>query len=101
MSGNQKIILFVVVVVLGLLAMGCHWLRSKTLLKEWARANGYELVQMRINWSQPGPFLFRSRRQEVYQIKVRDQRGRLRRGWAKCGGYWFGFLVNKVEVIWD
>lgn len=101
MSRDTKII--IALVALGWVALSTtwHWFRSRFLLKQWARAHGYELVKMSINWSKFGPFLFASQRQEVYQIKVRDRRGRERRGWAKCGGYWLGFLANKVEVKWD
>src|SRR5207244_6636738 len=73
--------------------------RSRFLLKQWARAHGYELVQMSIPWFQFCPF-WMSKHQEAYQIRVRDHRGRKRRAWAKCGGYFLGFLVNKVEVVW-
>jgi hypothetical protein len=94
-------------IIIALLAVGWvafstvrHWFRSKFLVKQWARANGFELVQMTIPWFKLNPFLS-SRRQEVYQIRVRDHRGRERRGWAKCGGYFRGFLIDKVEVKWD
>ncbi len=101
MSGNTKIIILLVALCWVALFTTWHWFRSRVLLKQWARANGCELVQMSINWFKFSPFVFGSKRQEVYQIRVRDHRGRERSGWAKCGGYWLGFLVNKVEVIWD
>ena len=99
MSSETKII--IVLVALGWVALSItwHWIRSRFLLKQWAKANGYELVKMSIPWSTVGPFLA-SKRQEVYQIRVRDQRSQERSGWAKCGGFWLGFLVDKVEVEW-
>jgi len=93
-------------IVIILLAMGWvafsiawHWFRSRFLLRQWAKANGFELVKMSIPWTTIGPFLA-SKRQEVYQIRVRDRQGRERSGWAKCGGYFLGFIVDKVEVEW-
>lgn len=101
MGNDTKIIIFLVVLCWVALSTTWHWFRSRFLLKQWARANGYELVQMNINWFKFSPFLFASKSQEVYQIRVRDYGGRERSGWAKCGGYFLGFLVNKVEVVWD
>jgi hypothetical protein len=100
MSSDTKIIIFLVVVCWVALSTTWHWFRSRFLLKQWARANGFELVQMSIPWFKFNPF-WASKRQEVYQIRVRDHRGRERSGWAKCGGFWLGFLVDKVEVEWD
>ena len=74
-----------------------HCLRSKSLLRQWAKTNGYELVDMRIPWFTTSPVIA-SRHQEVYQIIVRDARGQERCGWARCGGFWLGFLVDKLEV---
>jgi hypothetical protein len=98
--GSTKVTIFLVVLCSVALSTTWHWFRSRFLLKQWASANGFELVQMSINWYKFGPFLG-SKRQEVYQIKVRDHKGRERSGWAKCGGYFLGLLVNEVEVIWD
>ena len=99
MISEKNIIIGLVVVCWVALSTTCHWFRSKFLLKQWAKANGYELVSMRIPWFKSSPFWI-SKRQEAYQICVRDHRGRERRAWAKCGGYFLGFLVNKVEVVW-
>jgi hypothetical protein len=98
--GSSKVVMFLVVLCFVAFSTTWHWFRSRFLLKQWARANGFELVQMSINWFKFSPF-WGSNRQEVYQIRVRDHRGRERSGWAKCGGYFLGFLVNKIEVIWD
>lgn len=81
-----------------------HWFRSKSLLQEWAKKNGLVLIKMNLNlfnFRIFSPFLFVSKHQEVLRIRVRDHNGRERNGWAKCGGFWLGFLVNKVEVEWD
>jgi hypothetical protein len=101
MSGNPKIIIFLVVLCWVALSSIWHWLRSRFLLKKWASANGYELVKMNLNLFSISPFVFISSRQEVYHVRVRDHKGRERSGWAKCGGFWLGFLVNKIEVEWD
>jgi hypothetical protein len=51
-------------------------------------------------WFKFDPFYI-SKNQKAHEIRVGDPRGRDGRGWAKCGGYFLGFLVNKVEVAWD
>ena len=101
MSGHTKVIILVVALCWVALSITWHWFRSRFLLKKWAEANGYELVKMDMNWFGIAPFVFISRRQEVYRIRVRDHSGRERSGWAKCGGFWLGFVVDKVEVAWN
>ncbi len=92
----------IVLVVVGWVAFSTtwHWIRSKVLVSRWARVNGFELVKVSIPWFRVSPFRT-SKHQDVYEIRVRDHRGRERHGWAKCGGFFLGFLVDKVEVKWD
>jgi hypothetical protein len=103
MRDNPKTFIILLLVALCWVALSTtwHWFRSRFLLKQWAKANGFELVQMSIPWFKFSPFIFASKRQGVYQIRVRDHRGRERSGWAKCGSFWLGFLVDKVKVEWD
>lgn len=101
MSTNTKVIIVLVAFCWVAFSSVWHWFRSKFLLEKWAKANGFKLVKMKLNLFSFSPFLFTSDRQEVYHIRVRDHSGRERSGWAKCGGFWLGFLVNKVEVEWD
>ena len=100
MISEKNIVIVSVAVCWVALSTTWHWVRSRYLLKQWATANGFELVQMRMPWFKCRPF-WTSKHQGVYQIRVRDRRGRERRGWAKCGGYFLGFLVDQVEVVWD
>ncbi len=100
MSGDTKIIIVLVAVCWVALTCTWHWFRSRSLLKKWANENGFELVRMNQKKLYKSPFVS-SRHQEVFHIRVRDNKGRERSGWAKCGGYFLGFLVNKVEVTLD
>jgi hypothetical protein len=99
MSSDRMII--IVLLALGWLVLSktFHWFRSRFLLEQWARSNGFELLKMSIPWFKSTPF-YTSNRQEVYQIIVRDHSGQERSGWARCGGFWLGFLANEVEVKW-
>lgn len=75
MSGDEMIIILLVAFGGVTLSATWHWLRSRFLLKEWARANGFELLRMNSNWFKSGPFVA-SKRQEIYHIRVRDRGGR-------------------------
>jgi hypothetical protein len=101
MFSEKNIIIALLAVAWVTFSTTWHWFRSRFLLSRWARANGFELVRVKIPWFKFSPFLFASKYQEVYEIRVRDHRGRERRGWAKCGGFFVGFLVDNVEVKWD
>jgi hypothetical protein len=100
MSTNAKIVIVLAALCWVALSSAWHWIRSKYILEKWAKANGFKLLRMKQNWFTISPFLT-SKRQETFRISVRDHRGRERKGWAKCGGFFLGFLVDKVEVEWD
>jgi|APCry1669193128_1035447.scaffolds.fasta_scaffold55349_2 hypothetical protein len=100
MSSKTNIIIVLVAIGWVVFNIAWHWFRSKLLLQQWAKANGFELVKMSVPWFTISPFLA-SKRQGVYWITARDHSGREHIGYAKCGGFWLGFLVDKVEVEWD
>jgi hypothetical protein len=76
--------------------------RSRTLLRRWAIANRYELLQVETRNLRRGPFFQRSsKHQAVCFITVRDQDGRERSGWLCLGDYWTGLFSDKSEVIWE
>jgi hypothetical protein len=78
--------------------------RSKVILKNWADANGFEIVEKKQRYMFTGPFKFwtNSRNQVVYVFRVRDREGHEQSGWARCGGFWGGvFFSDKIEIRWD
>ena len=82
------------------------WLVSlgRVSLGKWADANGYELLSAELRWFAKGPYFAIwkcSRTQFVFRIKVSDTNGYSRTGWARCGSYWGGVFVNRVDVTWD
>src|SRR5580658_6870631 len=76
--------------------------RADTILWNWARKNGFELVHSERCFFTGGfnP-LMTSRNQVVYFVKVRDQDQRERSGWVRCGS-WAGFIFfsDEAEVKW-
>ena len=82
---------------------GLYWqyIRSRSLLENWARQNNLELVQHEQRFLRRGPFFWTSSKgQTVFFVAVRDRQGQTRYGWVRCGGWWFGLLTRKTEVRW-
>jgi hypothetical protein len=78
--------------------------RSKAILRKWADANGFEILQKKVRWFYFGPFewLTTGRSQIIYSFTARDRQGDQRSGWARCGSYWGGiFFSDKIEIRWD
>jgi hypothetical protein len=76
--------------------------RSGSLLSEWAAQNGYRIIHEEYRYLRKGPFFWTtSKGQTVYYVVVLDSAGNKRRGWVRCGSWWFGLLSDKVEVRWD
>ena len=96
----EIVLVFVLLAILAP-ALYIHITRSKTLLKRWAKENGYEFTHVEHRMFRKGPFVFSSRGQSVYRVEVRDEQGQVRKGWVRCGSWWAGVLGDQVEVRWD
>ena len=78
-----------------------HFSRSRSILEQWAESNGYEIVSSEHRFL-GGPFWWRkSKGQEVYYVTIRTPDGQLKRGWVRCGGWFWGIFTNKADVEWD
>ena len=72
------------------------------ILENWAAANGLELLSRENCWFFKGPYFLRSTRgQQVFKFQVKDREGRIRTGYARCGGFWFGTLSDAIDVTWE
>ena len=102
---QNLLVLFVFGLSLTVIILTTLWFfkRSATILERWAARNGYELLESKINWFNQGPFFWSSSKgQVVYYVQVLNrQTGRTRRGWVRCGSYWWGLSSDKAEVRWD
>src|SRR5262245_52480056 len=79
-----------------------YYSRSRELLEVWAKQNGFRLLQSERRCLLRGPFLWgSSKNQTVYRVKIRDEAGRIRSGWVRCGGWCLGLFSDQVEVRWD
>src|SRR5258708_37421232 len=72
-------------------------LRSQFMLKEWGKANGFEILFHEERWVLKQATLGQS----VFRVTVRDSAGRRRSGYAHCGLRWLGLLPDNVVVRWD
>jgi hypothetical protein len=72
-------------------------LRSKYMLKEWGRSNGFEILSHEERWH----FKHAARGKSVFRVTVLDSVGRRRSGYAQCGLRWLGLLPDNVVVRWD
>ncbi|MBI3857289.1 MAG: hypothetical protein HY293_16505 [Planctomycetes bacterium] len=78
------------------------FLLGPAMLERWAKANGFEIASSEDCWFFKGPYFWSATRgQKVYRISVRDRNGKLRSGYACCGGYLLGTLSDHVDVTWD
>lgn len=87
------------------LALGAvYWThrRGQAILKKWAEEEGVHIVTFeRVFFSGGFSAFSTSRNQVVYSIVVRDQNGRERKGWVRCGSFWNGVWgSDEAEVKW-
>lgn len=75
-------------------------LRAEKLLAEWTAKEGCVLLECRRSFFDKGPFMPISKA-VVYRVKARSPEGKIRSGWVRCGGWFFGVSSDETAVIWD
>jgi hypothetical protein len=94
--------LVLVFIVLALGLMAWHFTRAREILNRWAQANSHEILTAELRLLRLGPFFWTtSRGQTVYNVTVRTPNGQERRGWVRCGGWFWGMFSDHAEVRWD
>jgi hypothetical protein len=102
LRGDGSPLFLLVVIPIAIVSIVLHFTRSTTMLDRWAAANGLRLVTKEYRWLVKGPFFWRSgKNQAVYRITAQDAHGQTFSGFARCGGWFFGMLSDRVEVRWD
>jgi hypothetical protein len=71
--------------------------RTKSMLQEWGKSNGFEILshEERIT------FTPESIGRSIYRLTVRDTAGRRRSGTARCETRLLGLLPEEIAVQWD
>jgi hypothetical protein len=89
---------------IGVFVIYLHYSRSKRVLQKWADSNKFEILQFETRSFSTGQFKWWqiSRGQHLYFVRVRDEAGIERSGWARCGSFFGGVLFSdEVEVRWN
>jgi hypothetical protein len=94
------LLLFVLPIIF---AVGVMWYsRAKNILRHWAQNNDYEILSRQYRWIRRGPFFWwTTRGQEVFYVTIRTPDGQLKRGWVRCGNWFWGILQDQADVRWD
>ena len=90
--------------IVGLVPLCIAWslIRSQRMLDQWAAEHDMTHVSATPCWINRGPFSWNtSNGQMVYRIAVTSESVERRSGWARCGSFWGGLFVDRVEVRWD
>ena len=90
--------------IVGVIPLFIAWslTRSRQMLDQWAVENHLRLVSANLCWVNRGPFFWStSNGQMIYRITVVSEDGERASGWARCGTFWGGLVVESVEVRWD
>ena len=98
----MEVLLIIPFVAVALLLFSWRCRRSRSMLDDWARAGGLQLLSCERRYLRSGPFFFRhAKGQEIFYITVRDREGEVRRAYVRCGGWFLGLLTDKVTVEWQ
>ena len=93
---------FLGIVALMAVTMTWHFSRSRSVLEQWANRSGYQILHSEYRNFVRGPFFWTtSKGQTVYYVTVRDDTGRVRNGWVRCGGMFLGLMTDEAEVRWE
>ena len=92
----QFALLFLIVVIL-------HIIWAKYRIKQWAARNDFVITKCRLCLTNIGPFSYfgTSGGQSVFKIEAVNTEGKVKTGYARAGGFFFGLLRKRVEVKWD
>ena len=77
--------------------------KAKSIVQRWAAKHHYEVLQLESPFH-TGAFSFwtTSRGQVVYALTIRDDAGRERKAWVRCGSYIGSVLFSDaIEVKWQ
>jgi hypothetical protein len=108
----------VAVIALGIVAIAFgikQEFKALALVNEWAGQNSYRLLDWKYAFRLGFGVLSRrnfcvlpprvrfwwtsSNAQTIYSVTVEDSTGSVRRFWVRCGGFFLGMLVKRIDVI--
>jgi len=80
-----------------------HIAWAKHRIKQWAQRSNFTINKCKICLVNIGPFSYfgTSGGQSIFKIEAVNAEGKIRTGYARAGGFFFGLLRKRVEVKWD
>jgi len=99
-----RAVFFAVLAISGFI--GWCWVfqsRAKSIVRKWAAEHGYAVLHFDSPFH-TGAFSWRntSRGQVIYSVGIRDDAGRERKAWVRCGSYTGSVLFSdEIEVKWQ
>ena len=92
----ETLIILIVIVAL-------HVVWAKRRIAQWAKDNNYTVTKCKLCLFGIGPFSYfgTSGGQYIFRIEAMSSEGKVRSGYARAGGFFFGLLRSRVEVKWD
>lgn len=91
----------VLLMLFAVIALHIAW--AKRRIRQWAIRKNYKIIKCKICLINLGPFSYfgTSGGQSVFKIEAVSFDGKIRTGYARAGGFFFGLLRERVEVKWD
>jgi hypothetical protein len=101
---RENVFLIIGVILFGALALWfTRWQlrRGREMLESWCRRSRLDLTSCGHRLLFRGPYFWASKGQVIFRFSARDTVGRIRSGYARCGGFWLGIFTEQVDVSWD
>ena len=94
---------FLNVVIGFFIVLAVHIVWAKYRINQWAQSENYTVTKCKICLVNIGPFSYfgTSGGQSVFRLEVINDKGDVKKGYARAGGFFFGLLRKRVEVKWD
>jgi hypothetical protein len=102
MDNTTAVIIVVAAIGIGLGVTLWHVSRGREILNLWAQTKGYRIISSEIRWFNRGPFFWTtSKGQMVYYVVIQTPDGQTKRGYVRCGSFFWGLMKEQVEERWE
>ena len=92
------------IAVIGTLSIFGLYLLGRGCLASWAQEQGYRILRCRFRVFDAGSFSSWNNigmRYIIFFFRIRDSRGCVRSGWARCHIAWIDKWGVPIEVVWQ
>lgn len=98
----MELIVLAVGMAVAVLVWILQLVRTRQMLDDWARDNGYVLVEVKRRFFATGPFFGRTKEgQEVFRIRASDKQDRCFSGYVRVSSFFLGLFCDTVTAEWD